>query len=179
MSGRDLMDEDPELKRRIRQDQRRGHEDQAQRSAYEQQTHSGKENLVRKIQAGTERSSTRDKWAKGLIILGAITILDSCFPFPIPLGGPPAILLGAVLILIGTAMQIRSGGLGRKDTTEAIYVAMKYHNRLTVPRLVVEMDISLERAEKILQTLVNKGIAEIDLDADDPDGGITYKIKGL
>ncbi len=171
------MDEHPELKRRARELPRR--ESQTGNQSPEQQAHGSREGLLRKVQGRTGAASTRDKWAKGLIILGGITILDSCSPFPIPLVGPPAIIFGSVLILIGTALMIRPGASGRKDTTEAIYVAMKYHNRLTLARLVVEMDISLERAESIIQTLVKKGIAEIDLDANDPDGGITYKIKGL
>jgi hypothetical protein len=173
------MDDYPELKRRAKKEPPQGSERHSEHGTDQHEKQQTKEDLARKVQAGLGKSSSREKWAKGFMILGAITILDSCFPFPIPLMGPPAIILGSVLILIGTAMYVQTGHSGRKDTTEAIYVAVKYHNRLTVPRLVVEMDISLGRAEKIIQTLVNKGIAEIDLDANDPDGGITYKIKGL
>ncbi|MEW6350032.1 MAG: hypothetical protein AB1646_13280 [Thermodesulfobacteriota bacterium] len=176
------MDEHPELKRRAREIPRKEiprSESRTEGQGPEQHAQSSREDLMRKVRGHTEGSSTRDKWAKGLIILGAITILDSCSPFPIPLVGPPAIIFGSVLILIGTALLVKPGASRRKDTTEAIYVAMRHHNRLTVARLVVEMDISLDRAESIIQTLVKKGIAEIDLDANDPDGGITYKIKGL
>ena len=41
------------------------------------------------------------------------------------------------------------------------------------------MDISLKKAEKIIQKLVRQGIAEIDLDDADSDGGISYKVRGL
>ena len=45
--------------------------------------------------------------------------------------------------------------------------------------LALEMDISFNKAEKIIQELVRSGIAEIDLDHKDPDHTITYRIKGL
>jgi hypothetical protein len=41
------------------------------------------------------------------------------------------------------------------------------------------LDVSFEKAEKIIRELVRSGVAEIDLDQKDPDQGITYKIKGL
>jgi predicted transcriptional regulator len=58
-------------------------------------------------------------------------------------------------------------------------IAMKHGNRLTVPRLALEMDITLEKAEKIIDKLVKNGVAEIDLEDRDSDGALTYKIKGI
>ena len=66
-----------------------------------------------------------------------------------------------------------------RDTNEAMLIGMKNNNRLTVPLLALEMDISLTKAEKIINRLMKNGVAEIDLSADDPDGGITYKLKGV
>ena len=66
-----------------------------------------------------------------------------------------------------------------RETNEALVIALKNGNRLTVPRLALEMDISFKRAEKIIQKLMRNGVAEIDLDEGDPDGGITYRIKGV
>jgi len=41
------------------------------------------------------------------------------------------------------------------------------------------MDISFQKAEKIIQELVRSGIAEIDLDYKDPDHSLVYKIRGF
>jgi uncharacterized membrane protein YkoI len=48
-----------------------------------------------------------------------------------------------------------------------------------VSRLALDMDISFKRAESIIQELVRGGIAEIDLDDQDPDHSIVYKIRGV
>ena len=85
--------------------------------------------------------------------------------------------VGAALVLVGSGLLLQGPRL--RDTNEAILVAMKYGNRLTVPRLALEMDISLKKAEKIIRRLMSNGVAEIDLDADDPEDGITYRIKGI
>ena len=66
-----------------------------------------------------------------------------------------------------------------KDTNEALLVAMKYGNSLTAARLALELDVSFEKADKIIQELVRRGIAEIDLDQKDLDQNIVYRIKGL
>ncbi len=124
-----------------------------------------------------EKRTTRRKWGKGLIILGIITILDSCTMFPIPLVGPPAIFAGALMILVGAAMLFEPARM--KETNEALMVAVKYNNRLTVPRLALEMDISLKKAEKIIRELVRNGVAEIDLEDNHPDNGYVYKIRGI
>jgi predicted transcriptional regulator len=135
------------------------------------------EEVVRKVQEGRNREASRKKWGWILFSLGVITVLDSCSVVPIPLVGPMAIYVGAALAVIGAG--ILASRRKMKDTNEAIMVAMKYGNRLTIARLSLEMDLSLTKAEKIIRKLVESGIAEIDLDQDRPDDGIVYKIKGL
>ena len=85
----------------------------------------------------------------------------------------------AALALIGGGSALLTWRPRLKNTNEAILIAMKYGNRLTAMTLALEMDISFNKAEKIIQELVRSGIAEIDLDHKDPDHTITYKLKGL
>ena len=140
-------------------------------------TTTSSEKVLQRVLDQQERRNTRKKWGKGLIIVGAVTILDSCSFFPIPLVGPLAIWAGSAIILVGCALLIDAPRM--RETNEAVMIGLKNGNRLTVPRLALEMDISFKRAEKIIQKLVRNGVAEIDLDEDDPDGGITYRIKGV
>ena len=135
------------------------------------------EEMYRHVQTRRDKEISRRRWGKILIVIGAVTLLDCCAPFPIPLVGPPAIIVGLALMIIGGALMY--SGPRMKETNQAIMVAMKYGNQLSVPRLAVEMDVTLDQAEKIIDQLVKKGIAEIDLDTKDPDSGIIYKIKGI
>lgn len=112
-----------------------------------------------------------------MIVLGAMMMLGSCPLYALSAIGPYTIVAGFALIAGGGALLAWRPRL--RDTNEALLVAMKYGNRLTTPRLALEMDVSLEKAEKIIQELMKNGIAEIDLDHEDPDHSITYKIKGL
>ncbi|MEJ2717509.1 MAG: hypothetical protein P8182_10275 [Deltaproteobacteria bacterium] len=137
----------------------------------------GSEKLLRSVLDQQERKSRRKKWGKGLIVVGVVTILDSCSFFPIPLMGPLAIWVGGAMMLVGCALLIEAPRM--RETNEALMIALRNRNRLTVPRLALEMDISFKRAEKIIQKLVKNGVAEIDLDEGGPDGGITYRIKGV
>jgi hypothetical protein len=124
------------------------------------------------------RKASRRKWGgRGLLILGAAIILGSCPPYAFSLIGPQTIMIGLGMIAGGSALLAWRPRL--KDTNEALLVAMKYGNSLTAARLALELDVSFEKAEKIIRELVRSGIAEIDLDQKDPDQGITYKIKGL
>lgn len=135
------------------------------------------EQIYERVRGERDKELSRNRWGKVLIVIGVVTLLDWCAPIPIPLVGPPAIVVGLALIIAGGALLYR--GPRMKGTNQAIMVAMKYGNQLSVPRLAVEMDVSLEEAEEIIDTLVKKGIAEIDLDAKDPDSGIIYKVKGI
>jgi|SRR5271157_2373492 len=124
------------------------------------------------------RKSTRGRWGgRGLVILGAVITLGSCPPYAFSLIGPQTIIIGLAMIAGGSALLAWRPRL--KDTNEALLVAMKYGNSLTAARLALELDVSFEKSEKIIQELVRSGVAEIDLDQRDPDQGISYKIKGL
>ncbi len=92
-------------------------------------------------------------------------------------------LIGPHTMLVGLAMLVAGGLLFSiqprlKDTTRAMMIALKHGNSLTVTKLAIEMDISVKRAEKIIQELVGSGIAEIDLDQRGADGVLIYKLKG-
>jgi len=127
-----------------------------------------------------ERAQTtwRRKWTgRGLIVVGAMTIMSSCPLYAFSLIGPETIMAGLALIAGGSALLAWHPRL--KDTNEAMIIAMRYGNCLTVPRLALELNVTFERAEQIIQELVRNGIAEIDLDHRDPDHTIVYRIRGL
>jgi hypothetical protein len=124
-----------------------------------------------------ESMASRRRWGRVLIVIGALTLIDSCAPIPIPLVGPPAIVIGAILMVAGFLLSNR--GAKTRQTTEAIMVAAKYKNKLTVTRLAYEMDVSPERAQAIIDQLIKNGIAEVDLDAKSPEEGLVYRIKGI
>jgi len=169
---RDSRDKDELVRERSRQeDLRAGLDD------LDLKTGTRSEEALTRLRSQRETEASRRKWGKVLIVAGLVTALDSCSVFPIPLIGPPAILAGAVMVLAGSALLIRSPRM--RETNEALMIAMKHDNHLTVPRLALEMDITLKKAERIIQKLVRQGIAEIDLDDDDPDGGISYKVRGI
>ena len=120
----------------------------------------------------------RQKWAgRGLIVFGAVLLVGSCPFYALSLAGPATVVAGLALIAGGGVLLERRPRL--KPTNEAMLVAMKYGNRLTATRLALELDISYEKAERIIKELVRSGIAEIDLAQDDPDHAIIYKIRGL
>jgi hypothetical protein len=124
------------------------------------------------------RKASRRKWGgRGLIVLGAIIILTSCPLYAFSLIGPQTLFTGLAMMAGGSALLAWRPRL--KDTNEAILVAAKYGNCLTTTRLALEMDISFEKADKIIQELVRQGVAEIDLDHKDPNHSIVYRVKGL
>lgn len=129
------------------------------------------------IQEKTRKSFQRRWTGRGLIVIGATTLLGSCPLYTFSLIGPQSVIAGIALIAAGSALLAWRPRL--KDTNEAMIIAMRYGNCLTVPRLALELDISFDRAEQIIRELVQKGIAEIDLDHRDPDNAIVYRIKGL
>lgn len=127
-----------------------------------------------------ERAQTtrRRKWTgRGIILVGAMTIMSSCPLYAFSLIGPETIMAGLAMIAGGSALLAWRPRL--KDTNEAMIVAMRYGNFLTVPRLALELNVSFAKAEQIIQELVRNGIAEIDLDQKDPDHVIVYRIRGL
>jgi hypothetical protein len=124
------------------------------------------------------RKSFHRKWTgRGLIVFGSTILMGSCPLYAFSLIGPQSVIAGIALVAAGSALLAWRPRL--KDTNEAMIIAMRYGNCLTVPRLALELDISFDRAEKIIRELVQKDIAEIDLDHKDPDNAIVYRIKGL
>ena len=144
-----------------------------------------REDLVRRLLKEREKKVSRRKWAgRILIIFGFFTMAGSCPFYAVSLIPGQTIVAGLAIMVAGLAMIVGGGVLHAwrtrlKDTNEAMIVALKSGNQLTTSRLALELDISFEKAEKIIQELVRNGIAEIDLDHNDPDGTILYRIKGL
>lgn len=125
-----------------------------------------------------DRIASRRKWTgRGISLLGAGILLSSCAISIFSTTGLYTAGLGIGLLVSGLALSSWKPRL--KDTTEALIAAHKYDNILNTARLALEMDISPDRAEQILQELVRKGIAEIDLDHKTTDSNIIYRIKGL
>lgn len=125
-----------------------------------------------------ERLASRRKWAgRGLGLLGSMTLLSSCAISIFSTTGLYSAGLGLGLLIAGIALSSWKPRL--KDTTEALIAAHKYGNTLNTARLALEMDVSPQKAEAILQELVRNGIAEIDLDQNSGDGSYYYRIKGL
>jgi hypothetical protein len=124
------------------------------------------------------RKAARRKWGgRGLIVLGTIIILTSCPLYAFSLIGPQTLLTGLAMMVGGSALLTWKPRL--KDHNEAIIVAAKYGNCLTATRLALELDVSIEKAERIIQELARSGIAEIDLDHKDSDHSIVYRVRGL
>jgi hypothetical protein len=125
-----------------------------------------------------QQKARRRKWLGiGLSALGLAATMMA-FPFY------AFSLIGAEFLLVPLAVLIVGGILivtrpRRRDVNQALAVALSYGNELSVTRLALELDISFQRAERIIQQLVENGVAEIDLDHKDPDGSVVYKIKGL
>lgn len=125
-----------------------------------------------------KQKARRRKWLGiGLTTLGVASTMMA-FPFY------ALSLVGIEFLLAPLAMLIIGGILiatrpKRRDVNQALAVALSYGNELSVTRLALELDISFERAERIIQELVKNGVAELDLDHKDPDGALVYRIKGL
>lgn len=141
--------------------------------------------IIRRLQADREKTAKRRKWGgRALIVFGGITLLGSCPFYAFSLIPGQTIAAGVAVMSAGLALMAGGGVLSTwrprlKDTNEALIVALKYGNQLTTSRLALELDVSFDKAEKIIQELVRRGVAEIDLDYQDPDHSIVYKIKGL
>ncbi len=142
-----------------------------------QRTVSAKEIVERHLKERAIQIQRRKWGGRGLIMLGVATVVGSCPMYAVSLIGPQTIMIGLALVAGGSALLAWRPRL--KNTNEALLIAVKHGNYLTTPRLALEMDISLEKADKIIQELVRSGIAEIDLDHKDPEQAIVYRIKGL
>jgi len=136
------------------------------------------EEMVQGLLREREKRTTRRKWGgRGLIVFGLAVITGSCPLYALSVVGPGTIIAGLVLIAAGAGLLAWRPRF--KDTNEAVLVALKHGNRLTTTGLALEMDITFEKSERIIRDLVKNGIAEIDLDRNDTDHTIVYRIKGI
>ena len=129
-----------------------------------------------------ESKYNRTAWRNRIIgatlsLLGMGTMVSACPMSLFTTIGPETAIFGLGLIIAGGVFLFRKPKV--KDTNRALMIALKYGNVLTVSRLALEMDISFDKAEKIIQELVRKGIAEIDLEGEGADHSLIYRIKGL
>ncbi|MBI4964267.1 MAG: hypothetical protein HY913_13395 [Desulfomonile tiedjei] len=169
-----LRDEKTPLRRRAAEEELRGPEKFAQDTERAARTRE----IIEAHLKDRAQTTWRRKWTgRGLIVVGAMTVMSSCPLYAFALIGPETIMAGLAMIAGGSALLAWRPRL--KDTNEAMVVAMRYGNCLTVPRLALELNVSFERAEQIIQELVRNGIAEIDMDHRDPDHTIVYRIRGL
>lgn len=139
--------------------------------------------ILRDYQLKRERTIFWRKWGGRVIMVFGIIVLLPFAPLYL-LGLTPWLKIGytplvVALGLIGGGYALSKWKPRLKATNEALLVAMKFGNRLTAPRLALEFDCTIDKAEKILQELVRTGVAEIELNQKDPSGAITYVIKGL
>jgi hypothetical protein len=123
------------------------------------------------------KSRTRKVAGSILTLIGAGTVTTACPFYALAFIGPETVMAGIVMIIGGAALILSKPKL--KDTHQAMLVAARNDNVLTVPRLALEMDISFKRAEEIVKELVKNDIAEMDIDNKDADGALLYRIKGL
>jgi len=143
------------------------------------------EEIVKEYAEERKQKAIRRKWTgRIMIVFGIMTMLSSCPFYALALIPGQSVVAGLAIMVAGIAIAAGGGALlawrpRLKDTNEALIVALKHGNRLTVSRLALEMDISFQKAEKIIQELVRSGIAEIDLDYKDPDHSLVYKIRGF
>ncbi|GEM_PF-827915 len=150
--------------------------DHMERTASEEQGF-GVEKTIHHYEKELKKRAARRKWGgAGLFLLGTATTVTSCPFYAMALIGPHTILAGLAMLLVGGLLFSVPPRL--KDTTRAMMIALKHGNTLTVTKLAIEMDISVKRAEKIIQELVASGIAEIDLDHRGADGVLIYRLKG-
>jgi len=136
------------------------------------------EAIVRRYEREYRKKAAWRKWfGVGISLLGLTTALSSCPFYAVALIGPETVVAGLALLIVGGVLIFLRPKM--KDTNRALIAALKHGNILTVPRLALEMDLTVEKAEKTLQELMKKGIAEIDLDHKGPDDALVYRIKGL
>ncbi len=135
-------------------------------------------NVARRHEESFRKRIRRRKWLGGTsIVLGTATLMGASPFYFFSLIGPESLLAGFAMIIGGGVLSALRPKM--KASNQAILVAAKYGNRLTVTRLALEMDISVKKAEKIIQGLVANSVAEIDLTQDAPEEGLVYHVKGL
>ncbi len=174
----DYLDSSKSKSRNYSSEKNRELIDDFSRIRQETRTSSDSGELVQRHMREKAVMSRRRKWTGGgLITFGSTMLMGSCPIYSFGFIGPEPVLAGLAMIALGSGLLAWKPKL--KDTNEALLAAARNDNYLTVPRLALEMDISFDKAEKILQELVRTGIAEIDLDRKRDDDSLVYKIRGL
>jgi len=132
-------------------------------------------NILEYVKGLNKRRKKRRLYGWGLIGLGILTYLDAGWRFPIWLTGVWAFVLGTPLIIIGFIMLASTYKLPVRET---LLFASTQNGRVTAPSLSMELDITLETSELILEDLVKKGYAQIS-NEDMEEGSVVYKISGI
>ena len=107
------------------------------------------------------------------LILGTGVLLDSGSPIPFPLVGLPSILTGLSLIIIGWSQYKQSSKL---PLHEAILFAKQNKGQLTRTDLFLFFELSAEKTDELIQTLVAKGFIEPIDEELPPEQEMTYRI---
>jgi hypothetical protein len=124
-----------------------------------------------------DKSRTRKFIGGLLVLLGIGTVTTACPFYALAFIGSETIIAGLLMLIIGVGLFFLRPKL--KQTHQAMLVAARHDNELTVPRLALEMDISFKKAEEIIKELVANDIAEMDIESRAADDALVYKIKGL
>jgi hypothetical protein len=141
--------------------------------------------ILQRLEKEQKKISFRRKLGGGaLSALGLTTLLGSCALNVLSMVSGAATIAGIASLIAGLGFLVVGGALlfrraQMKPTNQALVIALKHNNMLTVARLALEMDVSVAKAENIIQELVKRSIAEIDLDHHGDDDSLVYRIKGV
>ena len=181
----DYESQDPRLRREKPEAPQRGETFDWRESPTEEKQTLSTQAVVKAYLEERNQKAARNKWTGRIMMLfGIATILGSCPFYALSVIPGQSVAAGLAIMIAGLAITAGGGVVlslrpRLKDTNEALLVAARHGNRLSVSLLALEMDISFQKAEKIIRELVRSGIAEIDLEYRDPDHSIVYKIRGL
>ncbi|MFH0824510.1 MAG: hypothetical protein V2B18_17280 [Pseudomonadota bacterium] len=135
------------------------------------------EGLRQQLEGEYRSRKVRRKLLGGfLFVLGIGTTVTSCPLHAVSLIGPGTLIAGLGLAAAGGALLFLKTKM--KESHRAILIALKNNNRITIPRLALEMDVSFQRGEQIVQDLIKNGLAELDPDFREPDDTLVYRIRG-
>ena len=106
-------------------------------------------------------------------ILGGIVLLDSAVPFPIPLVGGPAIILGGALLCFG---YYQFHVYRRLPVYEAVQFVQSLDRHFTRTDLFLALQLSPETTDQLIQALIQNGFIEpIDTELA-PESDIQYRV---
>lgn len=103
-------------------------------------------------------------WSWGSMILGGLILLDSGAPVPFPLVGLPSFLVGGALFGFG---YYQYGIYRQPPLHEAVQLARNQQGELSRTDLFLQLHLSAEETDEVLQELVRAGLLE-PLSADLP-----------